>query len=146
MNNISNIPDLSQVIESIPNAYGPFSVEFQGQDEINERKAQKIWGEKCHVLTLDLVLKLMCQDKPVVATWGDHLCYNDDYSDKAVVLTTIAFTGIRKELEDHYIEVDVKVIEGYRSNFQKDETFYIHFKESRAMRCGGSDWPVYVFF
>ena len=132
---------ISEIYQSIPDVDKPFIVEFNDNDETDKNKAREIWGKKCHVLTIELAISLPF-DVPIVATWGDHLCYNGDYSPKEVYLTTIMFTSLEKV--GNYVDIDVKVIDGYRSKWLQAENFYAH--DEKFVRCGGSAWPVYVFY
>lgn len=141
---MNTFPVIQEVVKNIPDADKPFAVVFNDGDEYNETKAQKIWGKTCHVLTLDMVIRLPF-DKPIVATWGDHLCYDGVYDNKADLLTTISFSLLKKE-ETNMMLVDVNILDGYRSAYSKNEEFYIYHNDSPYVRCGGSDWPIYIFY
>lgn len=146
-------PTIQEVIESIPNPDGLFTVKFRGGDfdgdETDENKVQKVWGKKAHVLTLDMVIRFPF-NTPIVATWGDHLCYSDEYDNKKSVLTTITFEMLKK-METDMMLADVKIIGG--RGYYPDESpsvnkqeFYIYHNKSPYMRCGGSHWPILVFY
>jgi hypothetical protein len=145
-------PAIQEVIDSIPNSEGSFTVKFRGGDfdgdETDEKKAQQVWGKKCHVLTLDMVIRFPF-NTPIVATWGNHLCYDGEYNDKKSVLTTITFEMLKK-IETDMMLADVNIIAGHRydpdSPSLNQEEFYIYHNQSRYMRCGGNHWPIYVFY
>jgi hypothetical protein len=140
-------PTISEICESIPSVNETFCPTFNDDsDETDYVNVRRLWGKKCHILTLDMALRLPF-DTAIVATWGDHVCYHDNYGKKADLLTTIKFVSFKK-VESNYVDIDVEMIDGYWASYTDKENFYVHSENLACpyVRCGGSAWPVYVFY